>query len=100
MSIWLQMFPGKYVGLSYGTNAALGCSNAAHFYADYFTMVQIVLNMGKIPIVPHMPWDRSANIQKCAPELNRKIDDLYRAFPQIIIDAVPISWLQVTNKRR
>ena len=47
-------------------------------------MVQIVLTMGKIPIVPHIPWGRSENIQKCAPELNSKIDDLYRAFPQII----------------
>jgi hypothetical protein len=84
MSIWLQMFPGKYVGLSYGTDDALACTNPASFYANYFTMVQIVLTMGKIPIVPHIPWGRSASIQQCAPALNSKIDDLYRAFPQLI----------------
>jgi hypothetical protein len=80
----LQLFPGKYVGLSYGTNDALGCTNAAKFYANYFTMVRVVLTRGKIPVVPHIPWGRSANIQKCAPALNCKIDDLYRAFPQIL----------------
>jgi hypothetical protein len=37
---WLQLFPGKYGGLSYGTVDALGCTNAAHFCANYFTMVQ------------------------------------------------------------
>lgn len=84
MSIWLQLFPGKYVVLSYGTNDALGCTNAAHFYANYVTMVRVVLHVGKIPIVPLIPWGSSANIQKCAPQLNCKIDDLYRAFPQIM----------------
>jgi hypothetical protein len=50
--------------------------DAAHFYANYFTMVQL----GKI----HIPWGRSAKIQKCAPALNAKLDDLYRAFPQML----------------
>jgi lysophospholipase L1-like esterase len=81
---WLQLFPGKYVGLSYGTNDALGCVDPGIFYNNYVSMVQAVLNMGKIPIIPHIPWGRNANIQNCAPPLNARIDALYRAFPQII----------------
>ena len=84
INTWLQLFPGKYVGLSYGTNDALGCVDPGIFYNNYVSMVQAVLNMGKIPIIPHIPWARNANIQNCAPPLNARIDALYRAFPQII----------------
>ncbi len=81
---WLQLFPGKYVGLSYGTNDALGCLNGDTFYNNYLTMVQAVLQAGKIPVIPHIPWGRNASIQQCGPTLNAEIDKLYAAFPQII----------------
>jgi hypothetical protein len=81
---WLQLFPGKYVGLSYRTNDANGCANADQFYSNYVTMVQAVLSAGKIPVIPHIPWGRTTNIQKCGPVLNTEINALYRAFPQII----------------
>jgi lysophospholipase L1-like esterase len=81
---WLSLFPGKYVGLSYGTNDALGCTGPDSFYTNYVTMVQAVLNLHKIPIVPHIPWGRNTNIQNCAPALNARIDALYKTFPQII----------------
>lgn len=81
---WLPLFPGKYVGLSYGTNDALGCLNGDKFYSNYLTMVQAVLQAGKIPVIPHIPWGRNANIQQCGPALNTEIDKLYASFPQII----------------
>ena len=81
---WLPLFPGKYVGLSYGTNDALGCLNGDTFYNNYLFMVQAVLKAGKIPVIPHIPWGRNASIQHCGPALNTEIDKLYTAFPQII----------------
>lgn len=81
---WLTLFLGKYVGLSYGTNDALGCVSPEEFYNNYASMVQDVLKAGKSPVVPRIPWGKNANIQKCAPLLNAKIDALYQAFPQII----------------
>ncbi len=81
---WLQLFPGKYVGLSYGTNDALGCLNGDTFYSNYLFMVQAVLKAGKIPVMPHIPWGRNTSIQQCGPALNAEIDKLYVAFPQII----------------
>lgn len=84
IATWLSLFPGKYVGLSYGTNDALGCVNPGDFYNNYVTMVEAVLQSGKIPIIPHIPWGRMPNIQHCAPALNAQIDSLYTAFPQIV----------------
>lgn len=84
INTWLKLFPGKYVGLSYGTNDANGCANPANFYSNYVTMVQAVLHADKIPVLPHIPWGRTTNIQNCGPEFNAQIDALYKAFPQII----------------
>lgn len=84
LSTWLALFPGKYVGLSYGTNDANGCVNPTAFSQNYTKMMQAVLAAGKIPVIPHLPWGRTANIQNCGPGLNAKIDALYQAFPQVI----------------
>src|SRR6266496_3405648 len=84
INTWLQLFPGTYVALSYGTNDANGCVNAEDFYNNYVTMVQAVLHAGKSPVVPRIPWGRTANIQNCGPALNARIDALNQAFPQII----------------
>jgi lysophospholipase L1-like esterase len=84
ISAWLELFPGRYVGLSYGTNDAIGCVSADTFYNNYVTMAQAVLNAGKIPVIPHIPWGMHPNIQRCGPALNAKIDALYAAFPKII----------------
>jgi len=81
---WLPLFPGRFVGLSYGTNDANGCVNPDTYYNNYVTMVRAVLRDGKIPVVPHIPWARNANVQNCGPDLNAKIEALYKTFPQII----------------
>lgn len=84
ISTWLELFQGKYVGLSYGTNDAIDCVSGDTFYNNYVTMVQAVLNAGKTPVVPQMPWGAQPNIQRCGPALNARIDALYTAYPQII----------------
>jgi lysophospholipase L1-like esterase len=81
---WLRTFPGRYVGLSYGTNDANACLSPASFYGHYVTMVRAVLKARKVPVVPTIPWARSANVQTCAPRLNARIKTLYRAFPRIV----------------
>jgi hypothetical protein len=84
INTWLRLFPGKYVALDYGTNDADGCVDPNMFYNNYVEMVQAVINLGKIPVVPLIPWGRNTNIQNCGPALNARIDTLYKAFPQII----------------
>lgn len=81
---WLSIFPGKYVVLSYGTNDANACVAPTTFYNNFVMMVEAILHAGKIPVIPHLPWGRTPNIQQCGPPLNSQIDALYKAFPQII----------------
>jgi lysophospholipase L1-like esterase len=81
---WLKTFPGRYVGLSYGSNDANACLPAGGFYANYVTMVKAVLKARKVPVVPTIPWARSASVQSCGPRLNARIKALYRAYPRIV----------------
>jgi len=84
INTWLAAFPGRYAGLALGTNDANGCNDPTAFYNNYVTMVQAVIAAGKVPIVPTIPWARTANIQSCGPSLNAKIQQLYSTYPQIV----------------
>ena len=86
---WLELFPGRYVALSYGTNDANRARPgepdlASAFYASYATMVEAVLAAGKVPVVPKIPWARTATVQANGPVLNAKLDELYLAYPEIV----------------
>jgi lysophospholipase L1-like esterase len=81
---WLKTFPGRYVGLSYGTNDANACAPAATFARNYVTMVRAVIAAHKVPVVPTIPWARSTNVDRCGPRLNSRIRALYRAYRQIV----------------
>ena len=88
LQAWLSVFPGKYVGLSYGTNDSWGCGDPAgvadKVYNNYLVMVQTVLAAGKIPIVPHMIWSPRPDLQTCAIAINVKIDQLYKKYPKVV----------------
>jgi hypothetical protein len=54
---WLALFPGKFVGLSFGTNDCAGDSwGIDTSIAAFKTLVNKVLAAGKVPVVPHVPW--------------------------------------------
>jgi hypothetical protein len=60
---WLALFPGKFVGLSWGTNDCGGNSwGIDPSIAAYKTVVNKVIAAGKVPVVPHMPWAPSSGI--------------------------------------
>jgi hypothetical protein len=88
LQAWLSVFPGKYVGLSFGTNDSYGCGDPAGIadkvYNDYVVMVQMVLSQGKIPIVPQMIWSPRPDLQACAIAINKKLDQLYKAYPKVM----------------
>jgi hypothetical protein len=48
------------------------------------TMVRAVIRAHKVPVVPTIPWARSANVQRCGPGLTARIRLLYRRFRQIV----------------
>lgn len=82
---WLSVFPGKYVGISFGTNDAWGNqTGATNFYNNLETMVKAVLAAGKVPIIPTIPWSTLTDINTHAPSYNSQIKALYAAYPQIV----------------
>lgn len=84
INTWLPLFPGKFVTLNYGTNDANGLISGTTFYNNMKTLVQAVINAGKIPIVPKIPWGCTANITSDVTILNAQIDQLYIDFPTLI----------------
>ena len=69
-------FPGRFVILAYGTN-----DHPNEYHMD--ELVQKVLAAGKTPVIPHMPWSATVNIQQDGPLINQQIDDLYVKYPAI-----------------
>jgi lysophospholipase L1-like esterase len=78
---WLALFPGRYVGISYGTNDA-GNYTPDQFYANYETIVKAVIAAGKIPVIPTIIWSPSGTT--AYPPLNAKLGQLKAAYPQIV----------------
>jgi lysophospholipase L1-like esterase len=84
INTWLAIYPGRYVGLAYGTNDAKSGVSPTAFHANYEAMVRAVLAAGKTPVVPKIPWAPDRSVQANAPALNAKLDELYAAYPAII----------------
>jgi len=83
LASWIAAFPGRYVTLNLGTNDAAE-NDPAQFYRDMSQLVEIVLGAGKLPVVPTIPYTRSATHTANIPTLNRKIQELYAAYPRVV----------------
>lgn len=54
---YLPLFPGRYVGLAYGTNDSVNdAAEVAEFKAALRTCLDLVLGAGKVPLVATIPW--------------------------------------------
>jgi lysophospholipase L1-like esterase len=73
----LSFFPGRFVVLAYGTN-----DGAANYQME--TLVQRVIAAGKTPVVPHILWSATTQIQAIGPSINAQIDALYAKYPAIL----------------
>jgi hypothetical protein len=79
-------FPGRYVALPYGTN-----DQPTMFEME--TLVQDVIAVGKVPVVPTMPW---ASGSTNGPAINQQIQALYVKYPQILPG--PDLWTAFENR--
>lgn len=73
----LSLFPGRFVVLAYGTN-----DSATNYQME--TLVTRVIAAGKTPVIPHILWSATANIQAIGPSINAQIDALYAKYPEIL----------------
>lgn len=82
-SEWLARFPGRFVAISLGSNDALGTPPET-FYARYARMVELILEAGKVPVIPTIPWSPDPERQAATLDLNNQLYRLYRAYPAIV----------------
>ena len=54
---WLSISPAKYVSIAYGTNDCWGNpNNVQSYYENTKYMIDAVLNAGKVPVLPKIPY--------------------------------------------
>jgi len=82
---WLSVYPGKYVSIAYGTNDAWGNqSGAQKYYENTVYMIQAVLDAGKIPVLPKIPYAVNPDVGNYLADYNAMIDKIYDEYPQVI----------------
>jgi lysophospholipase L1-like esterase len=81
---WLAMFPGKYVILDFGGNDANQCVSPSIYYSNMASMVQMVINAKKVPIVWTIYQAQTSNAQQCGPALVQQIYSLYANYPEVL----------------
>ena len=81
---FLALFPGRYVSLALGTNDANQNVPPEAFSANMTQMVEAVLQAGKVPIVPLIPWGCTPAIAANGPRINSAIKDLWAVHPEIV----------------
>lgn len=82
---WLALFPGRYVGIAFGTNDAnQGGALVTNFQSKLSNMVSQVVSAGKIPIIPHIPYGTTAGIVANGPTVNTAIDLVVAATPTAV----------------
>ncbi len=82
---WLDMFPGKYVSIAYGTNDSWGNQTGAEkYYENTAFMVEEVLERGKIPVVPKIPYSLETGVSTYLDDYNAMIDKIYETYPEVI----------------
>lgn len=82
---WLADFPGQYVSIAYGTNDAWGNpSGMQQYYENTAYMVEKILEAGKTPIVPKIPYATESAVGDNVPAYNAMIEKIYENYPEVI----------------
>lgn len=82
---WLETYPGKYVSIAYGTNDAWGNQTGAEkYYNNTAFMVEKVLEAGKIPVVPKIPYATETGVNQYLDDYNKAVDRIYESYPAVV----------------
>ncbi len=76
---FLGDFPGRFFGLSLGTNDAPG-NDPATFQTDMSTLVDKVIAAGKVPVIPTIPYTGEPSHVTTVPKYNAAIQALYTKY--------------------
>lgn len=82
---WLEQFCGKYVSIAYGTNDSWGNQTGAEkYYENTAYMVEKIIESGKIPVIPKIPYATESGVNTYLSEYNAMIDKIYANYPEVI----------------
>jgi hypothetical protein len=81
---YLSLFPGTYVGLSYGMNDAAAGITPEAFSANMTALVEGVLAAGKVPMVPTISSTGDEDLNAVLGPYNDVIDRLYDQVPELV----------------
>jgi lysophospholipase L1-like esterase len=82
---WLSDYEGTHVGLGLGLNDVNSDAfDAAAFYDDLQSAVQLVTESGKTPVVPTLVASRAPRVQAHGPRANAAIRRLYQQHPEVV----------------
>lgn len=82
---WLEAFPGQYVSIAYGTNDAWGNpSGTEQYYENTAYMVEKIIEAGKTPIVPKIPYATEPAVGNNVPAYNEMIEKIYENYPEVV----------------
>ncbi len=78
---WLADSPVKYVSIAYGTNDAWGNNGGAdRYYESTKYMIDAVLALGKVPVLPTIPYATNTDVNSYLDLYNGKIAQLYAEY--------------------
>ncbi len=78
---WLKGSPVKYVSIAYGTNDCWGNpNNADAYYSNTKYMIDAVLKLGKVPVLPTIPFSTNEDVGDNVGYYNAKIRQLYSEY--------------------
>ena len=82
---WLSVFPGKYVSVAYGTNDCWGNQTGAEkYYENTAFMVEKIIESGKVPIVPTIPYSTEPGITPHLDSYNEMVHKIYETYPEVV----------------
>ena len=83
---WLSISPAKYVSIAYGTNDAWGNpNNAQSYYENTKYMIDAILNAGKVPVLPKIPYATNSDVGSNTGYYNAMIDKLYNEYGEKLV---------------
>jgi lysophospholipase L1-like esterase len=83
---WIAGNPAHFVPVAFGTNDAWGLPNDLKAYeSNVRYMLDTVLDAGKIPVLPTIPYASDPHAGRCTAEYNAVIAQLYTAYGKRIL---------------
>lgn len=81
---WLAQFPGRYVGLAFGTKEAELATAPESFRAHLADVSSRVLAAGKIPVVANIPALADGSLTSAIVALNAEIETFHSQVPEAV----------------